>query len=44
MKLLVKRMPSSLASIDECIAPHFHCHMILMPANELLTFLLLVNG
>ena len=44
MKTLVKRTPSSVTSIDECVAPQCRGHVILMPANETLTFLLLVNG
>ena len=43
-KLLVKRTPSSVESIDECVPSHFHDHVILMLTNETLTFLILVNG
>jgi len=40
----VKHTPTSVASIDPCFAEYSQRHVILMAANEPLTFLLLVNG
>ena len=39
-----KTQTLSVESIDVCVAPHCHGHVFLMPANETLTFLVLVNG
>src|SRR5215470_10212457 len=39
----VKHTPTSVASIDQCVAEYAQRHVILMATNKPATFLLLVN-